>query len=52
MLQGREGFGSCERLRSLERRNDMIGKLVGGGGRGVLPKREDRLTIRRGWEMG
>jgi hypothetical protein len=29
MLQGREGSGSCERLRSLERTNDVIGKLVG-----------------------
>lgn len=51
MLQGREGFGSCERLRSLERRNDMIGKLVGAG-KGGHPKREERLTISRGWEMG
>ena len=46
MLQGREGFGSYERLGSLERGNDMTGISEGEGG--PLPKREDRLTIRRG----
>lgn len=45
MLQGREGFGSCERLRSLERRNDMIGKLVGAGKGGIRNENTDWLSV-------